>query len=65
MARDMNDSKHWMMHKRWMGVKMLILGLLVLANIFWAQLYWGTFIGGVLVLWGLIEMLMPGCKMCK
>lgn len=61
----MMDSKHWMMHKRMMGVKMLVLGALILANMYWGILNWVAFIGGVLALWGLIELIMPGCKMCK
>ena len=61
----MNDSKHWMVHKKMMGAKMLILGILILANMYWGFLNWVAFIGGILVLWGLIELLMPGCKMCK
>jgi uncharacterized membrane protein HdeD (DUF308 family) len=65
MAKDMMDSKHWMMHKRWMGVKMFVLGALILANMYWAFLNWFAFLGGVLVLWGLVEMIMPGCKFCK
>ena len=40
MAKDMMDSKHWMMHKRMMGVKMLILGALILANMYWGILNW-------------------------
>ncbi len=59
------DKKHWIMHKRMMGAKMLILGALVLVNVYWQFLNWVAFVGGIFVLWGLMELIMPGCKMCK
>ena len=40
------------------GVKMLILGLLVLANVKWAFLDWGYFIGILIVLGGLCKLMM-------
>jgi uncharacterized membrane protein HdeD (DUF308 family) len=65
MPRMDMDKKHWLMHKRWMGGKLLILGLLILANMYWGFLNWIAFIGIILGLWGLIELIMPGCKMCR
>ncbi len=51
-------NKEHMKHK---GAMMLILGALILANVYWIKLGWGTFVGGVLVLGGLAKML-HGCK---
>ncbi|MCX6747295.1 MAG: hypothetical protein NTU63_04155 [Candidatus Pacearchaeota archaeon] len=48
------------MHK-FGGAGILVLGLLVLANSYWAFLKWGAFIGLVLILAGLCKMLM----LCK
>lgn len=42
-------------HKMW-GVKMLVLGLLVLANAYWAFVEWPNFIGILLVLGGLWKL---------
>lgn len=49
---------------RWFGLKMLFLGLLVLANVYYAVLGWATFIGLILALAGLCKLVMPGCC-CK
>jgi uncharacterized membrane protein HdeD (DUF308 family) len=40
------------------GVKMLILGLIVLANVYWAFMNWWTLIGVLLVLGGLLKLMM-------
>jgi len=37
---------------------MLILGLLVLANVYAVNLDWATFIGAILVLGGIVKLLM-------
>lgn len=51
-------KKHMKMHA-W---KMLILGLLVLANVYWLMVNWFSFVGIILVLAGLMKMFMPcGC----
>ena len=42
-----------------MGLGMLILGGLVLGNIYWFMLSWPMFVGWVLVLAGFVKMLMP------
>ena len=47
------------MHKKMMGWKMLILGLLVLANSNWDIVNWATFTGGILALAGLMKLMMP------
>ena len=58
LMKEMN--KEYMKHK---GAIMLILGALILTNIYWIKLGWGAFVGGVFVLGGLVKML-HGCK-CK
>jgi len=40
------------------GVKMLILGLIVLANVYWPFMGWWTLIGVLLVLGGLFKLMM-------
>lgn len=43
--------------------KMLVVGLLILANAYWSVMGWGYFVGGLAVIGGLLKMFMP-CK-CK
>ena len=57
------DKKHMSMHMKHKGLAMIILGGLVLANVYWLELGWGTFVGAVLVLGGLVKM-VHSCK-CK
>ena len=45
--------------------KLIILGGLVLVNSLWDILSWGIFIGGLLVLGGLIKLVKPMCPHCK
>ena len=47
------------MHKKCMGWKMLVLGLLVLANSNWNIVNWATFIGGIIAIAGLLKLIMP------
>ena len=47
-----------MMHKM-KGWGMIVVGLLVLANVYWPFLDWGTFIGILLVLAGISKLAMP------
>ncbi len=56
------DKEHGM-HMKHKGVMMVILGALILANVYWIKLGWGAFVGGVFVLGGLAKM-THGCK-CK
>lgn len=65
MAKDMSDAEHWSMHKKMMGCKMLVLGILVLINVYWPMVSWDKFIGWILVLAGVVKLIMPGCKHCK
>jgi uncharacterized membrane protein HdeD (DUF308 family) len=55
----MHDEMHGM-HKM-KGVGMLVLGFLILANVYWGLLNWAAFIGTLLVLGGLLKLLLP-CK---
>ena len=64
---DMDDAKMQeccKMHKKHMGCKMLILGLLILANSSWNIVDWATFIGGIIAIAGLLKLIMPMHK-CK
>lgn len=64
MDMDSGSSKHWMMHKKMMGGKMIVLGLIILANMYFQILNWPWFIGSVLVLAGLAKLIMPACRRC-
>jgi len=46
------------MHKK-KGIGMLIVGLLVLGNVYYPMVTWGAFIGFILVLLGFLKLLMP------
>lgn len=65
MAKEMMGEEHWGKHKKMMGVKMLILGLLVLGNVYWPMLTWPAFIGWVLVLAGFLKLIIMPMKMKK
>ena len=47
------------MHKRAKGIKMLILGLLIVANAYLNIVSWWQFAGILVALAGLMKMLMP------
>ena len=57
-------EKHMGMHMKHKGVAMIILGALILANVYWINIGWGTFIGGVFVLGGLVKLIHGG-SCCK
>lgn len=42
----------------YMAWGMIFLGALVLANVYWAVVNWPAFIGGILVITGLIKLMM-------
>jgi len=46
-------------HMRKMGVCVLILGLAVLANVYWEFVRWGIFAAAVLIIAGLWKLLKP------
>jgi len=48
-----------------MGVKKIIVGVLIILNAKYAWFDWGTFIGGLIVLIGLIKMINPECPCCS
>ena len=54
----MAKMKGMCMHKQ-KGWAMLVLGVLILINVYWPMLTWGAFIGWVAVLGGLLKLLMP------
>ena len=58
---DEMNGEHWKMHKKMMGWKMLVLGLLVLANTKWNIVNWANFIGIILAIAGISKLIMP-CK---
>ena len=47
------------------GGMLLVAGILVLVNYFWAKFDWWVFVGAILVLKGLSKMAMPMCSCCK
>lgn len=53
---EMHSPKCW-------GTKQLVLGLIVLANIYYLKWSWAQLIGWLLIVMGLIHIIMPGC--CK
>ncbi len=57
----MKDKKHG--HMKHKGIMMLVLGALILANVYWMGLTWAVFIGGVFMLAGLIKVIHSfSCK---
>jgi len=46
-------------HKKWMGAKLIILGLLILANAYWIVMDWGMFIGLIVAIAGFFKLIMP------
>jgi uncharacterized membrane protein HdeD (DUF308 family) len=67
MAKEsMKDNKCWggkchACH----GGTLFILGLIVLANVYWPFLSWGVLIGLLLVLGGILKWVKPHCGHCK
>jgi len=54
----MAKMKGMCMHKQ-KGVAMLVLGALILINVYWPMLTWWAFVGWVLALGGVLKLLMP------
>jgi len=48
-----------------MGLKMFVLGVLILLNVYYVWFSWPVFIGGVIALAGLLKVLIPTCMHCK
>ncbi len=55
--KEMEMNGKWAMHKKWMGTKMLILGILVLINAYWKIVGWDYFVGIVLAIAGFVKLL--------
>lgn len=47
-----------------MGAMKVVVGLLILANVYFMRLDWAVFIGGLLVVGGLAKLVMPSCGHC-
>lgn len=47
------------------GIKMLVLGILIVLNAKYIWFDWATFIGGLLAIAGLVHLVMPNCPICK
>ncbi len=47
------------MDTRGKGFALIVLGTLVLGNIYWFMMSWPVFIGWILVLAGVLKVLMP------
>lgn len=60
--RDMKNMDMSMKHK---GAMMIILGALVLLNVYVMELGWAVFIGGLLVLGGFAKLLHGCCRKGK
>jgi len=48
-----------------MGMKKIVIGILVILNAKYAWFDWATFIGGIIVLIGLVKLSMPVCPCQK
>ena len=53
-----NCAKCW-------GAKELVLGLLILANVYYLNWDWWTFVGAVIALAGAVKLVYPKCPHCK
>lgn len=60
--RGMINEEHWKMRKKHKGCSMLIFGALIFGNVYWFHYDWAVFFGGILVLAGLLNLIMPCCK---
>lgn len=58
----MGKDVDWAMHAKWMGVKMLIVGILVIWNTYRPFMDWVGLLGVLLVVGGLCKIAMPCCK---
>lgn len=69
MAMKKGNGMEMMCHHGMCGrchsAKLVGLGLLVLANQVWGLVSWASFVGGLLVLGGLVKLAMPCCPHCK
>lgn len=47
------------------GMKMLILGILIVLNATYGWFDWGTFVGGIIGIKGILMLIMPVCPCGK
>ncbi len=47
------------------GVKVLVIGVLVLANALWPFAGWAVFVGALLTLGGVLKLVKPTCGHCS
>ena len=57
----MEGKCYFMAHKAWM---MVLLGVLILINIFWVNISWAMFIGIIAIIFGILVLIFHGCC-CK
>jgi len=50
-------------HRCW-GAKLVVIGALILVNVYLTNIPWAAFIGGLLILGGLAKLVMPHCGHC-
>ncbi len=43
----------------------LLLGVLILLNAYYAWFTWAVFVGGIIAIKGLVGLIMPTCPHCK
>ena len=46
---------------RCMGLKLLVLGVLIVLNTMYSWVSWGLFVGGIVGLAGLLKLVTPKC----
>ncbi len=49
MKKEMINKEKWIMHRKMMGIKMILLGILVLVNFYFIGISWPIFAGAILV----------------
>ena len=47
-----------------MGAMKIVIGLLVLANVYFMHLDWAVFIAALLIIGGVVKLVMPTCGHC-
>ena len=55
-------AEDYMMHHGFKTTMLLVVGLLIITNAYWGFLTWDFFIGGLLVLFGVIKLFMHPMK---
>ncbi len=52
-------AKKEMMWHTSKGIGMLVLGILILINVYWPYLSWGAFVGAVFAIIGFLKLVIP------